>query len=131
MKKTIKLFGLLFCALMMSVYCTSCSDDDDDNDKNSSIVGTWEWSDRYEYESITFRANGTFRSEYYELSNPSDKYYDEGRYTLSGDLSKGATLRFIWEDDDTDVYTAYCSGNTLRLVYDDGEEYETVILTRK
>ena len=135
MKKTIKLFGLLFCALMMSVSFASCSDDDDDkNDKvsDTSIVGTWEWSDRYDYESITFRANGTFRSVYYELSDPSDKYTEEGRYILSGDLSKGAMLRMIWEEDDDDeVYMAYLSGNTLRLVYDDGDEYETIVLTKK
>lgn len=72
MKKTIRMFGLMFCTILMCVGFTACGDDDDGGSA-ANIVGSWYGTrtyynpvggTKYQYLSITFESNGTGSMEY-------------------------------------------------------------------
>ncbi len=124
MKKSFKYFGYIVCVILMSVCLSSCSDKDDDG---NGIVGTWV-DDTYPAEVLTytFNPNGTGSGSVSSYGQVVEGW--SFRYTLSGDVTKGASL-IIDEYGDMEYYTVRITNDAiLHLIYDDGD---VIVFRRK
>lgn len=93
--KTIRLFGVVLLAVLLSVSYSACSSSsDDDNsggsDYNSLIVGKWYTTDSRGYNLyLEFKRDGTLIRTY-EARDPSDPEYQmKGQYKINGDILYG------------------------------------------
>lgn len=140
--KDLKLLSLLVMLCGFTCLFTSCSDDDDDAASASELVGTWQaksvtgyeiWEgeketinetyDDEEADCITFNADGTFISWYYD----NGKKYDEtaGKWKLSG---KQLTMTYYWDDEEDEVEVVTIESLTdsqlIATYHDKEEDYE-------
>lgn len=140
--KDLKFLSLLVMLCGFTCLFTSCSDDDDDAASSSELIGTWQaksvngyeiWEGEKEiinetYEDdeadyVTFNADGTFVSWYYE----NGKKYDEttGKWNLSGNQ---ITMTYDWEDEEDEVEVAsiesLTSSQLIVVYHEKDEDYE-------
>ena len=116
--KTMKYLSLLLIMVAMSVCMVSCGDDDDKPaNGNSSLVGTWEVSNkvintRDATLRVEFKSNnkGTM-SAIYTDGTDSDSYNFE---YVKKDLEGSTYLTIVW------------TGN-YKLIYDSNREYDVTI----
>lgn len=108
--KKLKLFVLTLVLGLSSVSFVACSDDDDA--ANSSIVGSWLWSESNDYESeiLTFTSDGTFIDQYTENGTT---YTDTASYSYSG------TVLTLTADGEVAKVSVIITGDT--MIFDEDE----------
>ena len=89
--KTLRFFGMMLMAVLMSFSMTACGDDDDDDSSEGgstggSYVGTWVISDNdYKFEYVEITAN-TFNDIQYRIENNRvTRKSHPGKIAVSGD----------------------------------------------
>lgn len=135
MKKAMRLLWLALFALLTTVSFTSCSDDDKNDDggvidpESSSLVGTWVRKEDSAKETLTFKANGTFRMTIEDEDYPEDNVSINGKYSVYGDIDDGASLRTktVIEGESVDyTYVVKISGIYLYMTDEDGETWSYI-----
>ena len=95
MKKTLRMIGMMLCAILMVAGLNACSNDDDD-EKNPSIVGTWETVAGGKTTQLTFKPDRTCFWKEWQTGQPGDFDTDSGRYDTTEDVLS------IWWDSEAD-----------------------------
>lgn len=133
MKNLIK-YLLIFTAVALPIVLSSCSEDDE----SSPLIGKWilleNENGHTDSSVLEFNANGTGILTYTcPAENPATEV-SAFAYTLSGDVTKGATMSIIFMgDDEPSYYSVIVHDNTLTMTrneYIPGYGYETSVLTR-
>lgn len=128
--KILKLLAVLWCAVIMSVSFTSCSDDDDDKDDKEelSLVGTWRDSYDGDWDELTFKKDGSFTWTWYE---EGDEDIETGTYTY-----KHPKLTLIYDEDEMyddgekEVYIVKSISSSKLVLYSEDED-ETYTYSKK
>lgn len=141
-KNSLRYLMMLACVMTLGLAATSCGDDEDDDEPSgsSSIVGKWVFEGNVDGDYVTttleFLSNGKANIEENYRDYPEDNYKVTVSYSVSGNLSSGATLNMTGKTVDGDSYNqsyiATISGKKLTLVGKGGEaDGERIVLTKK
>lgn len=129
MKRTLRMFGLMLCTILLCASFTSCGDDDDDGPESTSIVGTWRLSlkDGIEmwYCQYEFNSNGTLKVKDWTDDNEPSNYEAGGKYTISADV-----LTITVDGEGSESYKFKLNGNNL-IIYDYEEDGANVFVRIK
>lgn len=126
--KTIRLFGMMLMAVLLSFSMTACGDDDDDDDSGfgggSSYKGDWVVEKSRNFPSypseiivLTLNSN-TWKIRSYSAQSAQEIY----KYVASGTLSvSGSKVKVIGGDSDVNGAEGNwsVSGNTLTITYNE------------
>ncbi|MBQ7819667.1 MAG: lipocalin family protein [Bacteroidales bacterium] len=103
--KSLKFLFVALALLIVAPTFTSCKDDEKNEPGNSSLVGTWGYTESnpsnnsYHEETITFSADGTFVWCHIDIWNDfSDSDCSSGRYLLNGSI-----ITILWNDKEPEV----------------------------
>lgn len=143
LNKAMRFALMFFIMAAVATTFTACGDDDDEPGIDGDLIGTWTYSgtdfdgDRVNT-SMTFKKDGSCILHEEFPDYPEDNYTATVSYSVTGDLSSGATLR-LWgwiENGEEDfgydaTYRATISGKSLTLVGISGEgKGDRLTLTR-
>lgn len=123
--KTIRSFGVALMTVLMSVCYSACSSSsNDDDDSNNPLIGTWKSIEPSDYDSnvyvsiLTFKANGTGTSEYYNEKDGYDKTPESFKYSYTT-----STFTLDFGDNDPETYQYSISGNKMQTNRHGGSTY--------
>ena len=128
--KTLRFFGMMLMAVMVSFSMTACGDDDDDDEGGGGGFGGGSYAGEWVVENDNFPnypseiavlklTSNTWTVRYYHAEDAQNIY----KSPASGKLSvSGSTMKVSGEGVDFSEGTWSVTGNTMKLTYVDDED---------